>query len=417
MSDAKRRTSLYPVAYLGVDPLAPLEFTIDDRDPTQDDYNNWNIGTLWLNESTNVIFMLVNKVANVATWILPSAAAGVVAGDNINITGGPTVNLNETIHWPNTNMTGTSGVFFNGSVGGVGGTRHLHNYGSATINEQNVFLGQNSGNLTLNTVSAVRNIGLGHSTNRELTTGSDNIAIGSAVFVTTTTGSFNIGIGHTAVSLLTTGTNNTCIGAGTSRSLTTGSFNTMCGRDQFRKCKTGSYNVGIGYSNAARIGSGTYDTSESSNLDLAFRGQIGMSNELHIGSDQAQPAFHDRCFIAGIHGVTSAGSSAVLINSTKLTGTVLSSERYKENISDIGDDSSKILNLRPVTFNYKEDKSNHREWGLIAEEVYEIFPDMVVLDKDDMPFTVQYNKLVPLITNELQRMLQRIKQLEVLLTA
>ena len=94
------------------------------------------------------------------------------------------------------------------------------------------------------------------------------------------------------------------------------------------------------------------------------------------------------------------------INTNKQLGTLTSSRRFKDNIQDMGTASSKLFQLRPVTFNYKpqfDDGSHLLQYGLIAEEVAKVYPDMVVYDKDGQPYTVRYQVLAPMLLNELQK--------------
>ena len=99
-------------------------------------------------------------------------------------------------------------------------------------------------------------------------------------------------------------------------------------------------------------------------------------------------------------------------------GVAASSRRFKEDIHDMGPASQRLLALRPVTFRYKQptaDGTKPVQYGLIAEEVAEVYPDLVVYDKDGQVQTVQYHKLVPMLLNELQREhknnLQQTKQI------
>ena len=94
------------------------------------------------------------------------------------------------------------------------------------------------------------------------------------------------------------------------------------------------------------------------------------------------------------------------INTNGQLGTLTSSRRFKDNIQDMGTASSKLFQLRPVTFNYKpqfDDGSHLLQYVLIAEEVAKVYPDMVVYDKDGQPYTVRYQLLAPMLLNELQK--------------
>src|SRR5213079_299124 len=118
---------------------------------------------------------------------------------------------------------------------------------------------------------------------------------------------------------------------------------------------------------------------------------------------------HTSTFIAGINGVTPAGNttSTVLVDGNGQLGTIASSRRYKEGIHDMGAASDGLLRLRPVTFRYKKpyaDGSKPIQYGLVAEEVAEVYPDLVVRGKDGQVETVQYYKLDAMLLNEVQKL-------------
>jgi hypothetical protein len=106
---------------------------------------------------------------------------------------------------------------------------------------------------------------------------------------------------------------------------------------------------------------------------------------------------------------------AVYVASDGRLGTVLSSRRFKEQITDMGDTSSKLLQLHPVNFFYKpeyDDGSHMLQYGLIAEEVADVYPEMVARDKDGQILSVKYQSLAPMLLNEAQKHDARIQQLE-----
>ena len=116
--------------------------------------------------------------------------------------------------------------------------------------------------------------------------------------------------------------------------------------------------------------------------------------------------------IAGIRGVTTGVANAipVLIDSDGQLGTASSSRSVKKDIRDMGDTTARLLELRPVTFRYREQQPTlpdgsdaPPEYGLVAEEVAEVFPDLVVYDEAGKPFTVKYHELAPMLPNEMKR--------------
>jgi hypothetical protein len=104
--------------------------------------------------------------------------------------------------------------------------------------------------------------------------------------------------------------------------------------------------------------------------------------------------------------------TAVLVSSTDQLGIAVSSARFKDNIEDMNDISSGLLKLRPVTFNYTVGDDKSVQTGLIAEEVAQVMPELVVLDKEGLPQTVKYHDLPALLLNELQKAVKRIEVLE-----
>ena len=136
---------------------------------------------------------------------------------------------------------------------------------------------------------------------------------------------------------------------------------------------------------------------------------------IRIGTSGTQT----RAFIAGIRGITTgvANGIPVLIDSNGQLGTVSSSRRFKKDIRDMGDATAKLLELRPVTFNYKQEQTMPDgsavppEYGLIAEEVAEIFPDLIVYDDQGKPFTVKYHMLSSMLLNEMKKQASELREL------
>lgn len=162
------------------------------------------------------------------------------------------------------------------------------------------------------------------------------------------------------------------------------------------------YSNASGNNNIALGVQAGYNITGSQNIDIGSGGVAGESNAIRIGTPGNQTA----AYIAGVDGVTSSGGVAVYINANGQLGTVTSSRRFKYDINDLGDGSDKLMKLRPVMFRYKQaapDGSHPLQYGLIAEEVAEVSPDLVQYDKEGKPFTVYYNKLTPLLLNEFQK--------------
>jgi hypothetical protein len=139
-------------------------------------------------------------------------------------------------------------------------------------------------------------------------------------------------------------------------------------------------------------------------------GTAAESHVLRIGAGTGTSTQQlNKAFISGIQGITVTGT-AVLVSSSDQLGIAVSSRKYKDNIEDMGDKSEALYKLRPTTFTYKE--STETRYGLIAEEVAEVFPNLVVYDKSGDPQTVMYHELPALLLNEIQKLKKEIDELK-----
>lgn len=188
------------------------------------------------------------------------------------------------------------------------------------------------------------------------------------------------------------GTNNTFIGANAGNFATSGiGRNSGLGADALSGITNGSNNIAIGYQAGQSL------TTGNGNIYINANAATGNeSGTIRIGSSQAA------CFIAGITGIGVSGD-AVVVDVNGQLGITLSSERFKHNIQDMGSNSEAILRLRPVTFIYKNDATNTKQYGLIAEEVDAVFPAIVAKDENGIAYTVRYHLLPILLLNELQK--------------
>src|SRR5262249_16181660 len=139
-------------------------------------------------------------------------------------------------------------------------------------------------------------------------------------------------------------------------------------------------------------------TTESDNIDIANRGVAGEANTIRIGTREK----HTNAFIAGINGVTVAGGVGVVIDAKGHLGTIVSSERFKDEIKRMDNASEAILALKPVTFRYKQelDPDGIPQFGLIAEEVEKVSPALVARDAEGKPYTVRYEAVNAMLLNE-----------------
>jgi hypothetical protein len=313
---------------------------------------------------------LVTTAVGTATYVLTSNGAGnaptfqtipasgitTINGDTGSVTGS-TVSIKGL-------STAGSSVSFAGS-----GTAMTLN---TTDSLSNTIIGKGAGNAS---VSGSVNTALGFAALHGLTSGTDNLALGETSLNLVTSGAGNVGAGSYALGQLLTGTGNVCIGTAAGYGYTSSETGNIV---------IGASNAGIGTtgeSNVLRIGGGTG----------TGNGQINAS------------------YISGISGITVTGT-AVLVSAANQLGIAVSSAKYKENIKDMGSASDNILKLKPKTFTYKD--SSEIRYGLIAEEVAEIYPNLVVYDQNGDPQTVMYQELPSLLLNELKKALKRINVLE-----
>ena len=148
-------------------------------------------------------------------------------------------------------------------------------------------------------------------------------------------------------------------------------------------------------------------TTGSNNIDIGNVGVAGDANRIRIGKQGTQTG----TFVAGIFGSTVASGVGVIVNSSGQLGTVLSSERFKEAIKPMDKVSEAILSLQPVTFRYKQelDPNGIPQFGLIAEQVEKVNPDLVVRDEDGKVNTVRYEAVNAMLLNEFLKEHQKVE--------
>src|SRR5262249_36823218 len=212
-------------------------------------------------------------------------------------------------------------------------------------------------------------------------TGSGNTAAGATALSHLTTGSNNTAEGMSALFSSQTGASNTAIGFSALRSNTDGSSNTALGNNALLNSTTGGSNVALGDSAGINL------TTGSNNIDIGSKGQAGESNTIRIGKNGTQT----KTVIAGINGATVAGGIGVVIDGNGRLGTTTSSKRFEQSIKPMDKESKAILGLKPVTFRYNQtlDPENIPQFGLVAEDVEKIDPDLVARDEQGKPYTVR----------------------------
>jgi hypothetical protein len=197
----------------------------------------------------------------------------------------------------------------------------------------------------------------------------------------------------------TVGHRNVAIGDRASR-VGTGHANTAVGYGALFDTTTGVANTALGYS------AGAHNQTGSQNIFIRSVGNAANpaeSNTIRIGEGY----IHSQTFVAGIFGspVSAATDTLVVIDSTGKLGTTLSSRRFKQDIQNLGPLADRLLDLRPVAFRYRAQAAGSDpplQFGLIAEEVAEVFPELVIYDEAGAPMTVKYHLLSSLLLGELQ---------------
>jgi hypothetical protein len=280
------------------------------------------------------------------------------------------------------------------------------------------------------------------------TTGSDNTADGEGALYFNTTGNYNTGSGFQALNQNTTGSNNTAtgyralytnnadnntaygyqallssstgsvntaIGVGALQNDTTGGGNTGMGNSVLQSNTTGNDNIAIG------VAALYYNSTGSSNIAMGHAAGTGVTtanNVISIGDHVAGANVSNSCYIGEIFGATSSGGTQVFINSSGRLGTMTSSRRFKEEIKPMEQASEALLALKPVTFRYKKeiDPQSIPQFGLIAEEVEKVNPNLVVRDTDGKVNTVRYEAVNAMLLNEFLKEHKKVEEQQVTIT-
>jgi hypothetical protein len=236
------------------------------------------------------------------------------------------------------------------------------------------------------------------------TTGNDNTANGTFALTNNTTGNDNTANGFDALLRNTTGSDNTANGFEALFFNTTGSGNTADGVSALRNNEAGSKNIALGFNAGLNLIRG------DNNIYIGSHGLRRESNAIHIGIDGTQTA----TYIAGISGATVPTGVAVIVDADGHLGTTTSSARFKDAIKPMDKASEAILALKPVTFHYKHELDPHAipQFGLVAEEVEKVNPDLVARDKQGKPYTVRYEAVNAMLLNEFLKEHHQVQDLK-----
>jgi hypothetical protein len=234
------------------------------------------------------------------------------------------------------------------------------------------------------------------------TNGSYNTATGFSALYSNTTGSNNTSAGYESLTLNSTGGDNTASGYEALYSNTSGNNNTASGVGALQNNTTGSNNIAEGYWAGYNL------TTGSNNIDIGNAGVAAESGVIRIGTKGIQK----EAFIAGIYNRPLPGNVVVVDSYGRLGVQAVSSERFKMAIEPMGSNTARLGQLRPVSFHLKSDPNGALQYGLIAEEVAKVYPELVIRNEQGRIDGVRYDELAPMLLNEVQQQQEKIAAME-----
>jgi hypothetical protein len=299
--------------------------------------------------------------------------------------------------------------------------------------------GVGAGTLVLNTADG--NTAVGAVALFLNTTGSDNTAVGTAALLHNTEGSGNTANGFQALESNTTGDNNTANGWHALRSNTEGVNNTANGLNALRSNTVGTNNTANGFAALGNNTAGFFNTANG--VGALLDNTIGINNtaigyqalsnstgsaNIALGADAGASVttannvisighpgdnISDSCFIGNIFGATSVAGVGVFVNANGQLGTITSSRRFKEEVKAMDQASEALFALKPVTFRYKKgiDPQRIPQFGLVAEDVEAVNPDLVVRDGEGKVNTVRYEAINAMLLNEFLKEHRTVQEL------
>jgi len=230
------------------------------------------------------------------------------------------------------------------------------------------------------------------------TEGFDNTAIGSSALLSNIDGDRNTAVGEGALSQSTTGSQNNAFGVGALAINQTGSFNNAFGASALNSGTNLFANTAIGDHAGSALTTGSFNIYIGVNVN----GVAGDNETIRIGDNLSDTQGGSACYIGGIYNqLGDPGTlTAVSIDANGKLATGASSRRVKRDIKPIAEASETIMRLKPVAFHYKGDAKNTPCFGLIAEEVAVVNPDLVVRNKNGEVWAVRYDAVNAMLLNE-----------------
>jgi trimeric autotransporter adhesin len=285
-------------------------------------------------------------------------------------------------------LAGNTFGFANTAIGVKALFNNTEAFGNTAIGEEALFMNNlGSSNTAIGSLALHNNVGVT----------SANTAVGSSALHDNHDGEFNTAVGNAALSQ------------------SNGEFNTAMGDEALVSLHSGSSNTAIGGLALSAL------TQGGSNIALGRGAGLGVTSAtgvIVIGTDFPGANVDFTCFIANIRDVQTQNTDAipVLVDSAGQLGTVSSSQRFKKEIKPMDKASEAILALKPVTFHYKSDKKNAPQYGLLAEEVAKVNPDLVVRDKNGEIYTVRYDQVNAMLLNEFLKEHRKVEEQETTIT-
>lgn len=297
-------------------------------------------------------------------------------------------------------------------TGGMMNTFYGYKAGSKETSSENTYYGHLAGELS---VSTGKNTFIGNETGRQ-SIGAQNTYVGDGVCSANRSGgSYNTMVGAEAGLNTTIGFGNTFVGTVAGASNTEGNWNIFVGQSAGHSNVNGTNNIFQG------TNSGSTNVSGNSNVCIGDGSDVSKENAVNqIVLGQGVIGYGDNT-VTFPDNLTSF-SNGTEVNFSSSGGGCLypvsSSMRWKTDIQNIQEnvDTSKLYNLRPVTFHstQKRQGSNERDIGLIAEEVNELFPMLAPKDKFGEPSSVRYSMLSVLTLAEMKKLKQRLDEIELI---
>jgi hypothetical protein len=250
------------------------------------------------------------------------------------------------------------------------------------------------------------NTAFGTNALNKLTTGNNNGAQGNSALFSNTIGSGNVAVGSVALRLNVDGNQNVAIGNTALQNNITGDRNTALGYAALRP-NTGNDNTAVGFS------AGIFHNTGNNNIYIGDEGANAESNVIAIGNLAPSGTAYTAFFTGGISGVAVSGAAVVVAADGQL-GVAASSARFKEQIKPMDKASETILALKPVAFRYKKgiDSRGIPQFGLVAEDVEKLNPDLVSRDEEGKAFAVRYEAVNAMLLNEFLKEHRKVEQLE-----